>query len=113
MSLSSVSTSPILWLRSPSASERSEIVLTWSCISLIVWPVWSAAEVAACAFSAIEAAVALSSSIVVATSLIAAACSVVAAAVSLAEERRSASALPSVPAVRLTPSSSRPSSRTA
>ena len=89
--------SPIFWLRSPSESDRSAIVSTFSCMSRIVSPVCSAAPATARALSAIDVAVTANSSIVADVSVIAADCSAVVASASWAAVRRSCATSPSAP----------------
>ena len=89
--------SPIFWLRSPSDSERSAIVSTFSCMSRIVSPVCSAAPATARALSAIDVAVTANSSIVADVSVIAADCSAVVASASWAAVRSSCATSPSAP----------------
>ena len=89
--------SPIFWLRSPSDSERSAIVSTFSCMSRIVSPVCSAAPATARALSAIDVAVTANSSIVADVSVIAADCSAVVASASWAAVRSSWATSPSAP----------------
>ena len=81
--------SPIFWLRSPSESERSAIVATFSCMSRMVSPVCSAAPETARVLSAIDVAVTASSWIVAEVSATAADCSAAVASASWAAARSS------------------------
>jgi hypothetical protein len=106
MSLISSRTSPIFWERSPRASERCEIASTCSCMSRIVSPVWPTANEPALALSAIDPAVARSSSAVAATCATAADCWLVAVEASVEASSMSLAARVSASALVRTPSSS-------
>jgi hypothetical protein len=95
ISLISSRISPIFCARSPNDSARSAIASTFSCMSCIVSPVRSAAFAIACALSAIEPAVAASSSIVADVSATADDCSLVTASAFFAARRNSPVTSPS------------------